>query len=98
MENPDLIPSSEIAELYERFRKDVKHAINNDLAVIMAQAELGQRNPAYYEKLAVSVLERGPKIVTLLQSFQQALQATFDATAANRPTPPASAVFKKFQA
>ena len=62
-------PNADIVELLERYRK-VKHDINNTLAVIMALAELGQRNPVYMEKLAKAVLQRGPEVVTLLQDYQ----------------------------
>jgi SMC interacting uncharacterized protein involved in chromosome segregation len=66
------IPSPDIQDLQERFRK-VKHDINNTLAVIMALAELGQRNPTYMEKLSKAVLQRGPEVVTLLQDYQALL-------------------------
>ena len=59
--------------LHEEFR-EVKHSINNALAVIMALSELAQRNPVHYEKLSKSVLERSPGIVEKLQGFQQRLQ------------------------
>ena len=65
-------PSPDIQDLHEKYRK-VKHDINNTLAVIMALAELGQRNPTYMEKLAKAVLQRGPKVVTLLQEYQAAI-------------------------
>lgn len=62
-ENPDL---------YEKFR-EIKHSINNSLAVIMAFSELAQRNPVHYEKLAETVLTRCPEIVTMLEDFQHDL-------------------------
>ena len=58
--------------IHEKFR-EVKHTINNTLAVIMALSELGQRNPAHFEKLAKAVLQRGPEVVQLLQDFQTKL-------------------------
>jgi len=64
--------SDELDALHDKFR-EVKHAINNSLAVIMALSELSQRNPAHYEKLAQTVLLRCPQIVTLLQDFQKDL-------------------------
>jgi len=63
-------PSDELAALNDKFR-ELKHSINNSLAVIMALSELSQRNPAHYEKLAQTVLIRCPQIVTLLQEFQK---------------------------
>jgi hypothetical protein len=62
----------ELQALHEKFR-EVKHSINNTLAVIMALSELGQRNPSHYEKLAKAVLQRGPDVVKQLQDFQTAL-------------------------
>jgi uncharacterized protein YicC (UPF0701 family) len=62
----------DLQELYDMFR-EIKHGINNTLAVIMALSELAQRNPAHYEKLAKAVLQRGPEVVQQLQDFQQKL-------------------------
>jgi two-component sensor histidine kinase len=64
----------ELQELHNQFR-EIKHGINNTLAVIMALSELSQRNPAHYEKLAKAVLSRGPEVVQQLQDFQTALGA-----------------------
>ncbi len=64
----------ELQALHENFR-ELKHSINNTLAVVMALSELGQRNPAHYEKLAKAVLSRGPDVVQQLQEFQNALGA-----------------------
>ncbi len=70
----------ELQALHEKFR-EVKHNINNTLAVVMALSELGQRNPAHYEKLAKAVLQRGPDVVQQLQEFQTALGAKLKASA-----------------
>ncbi len=59
-------------ELIELFR-EIKHDINNTLAVVMALSELAQRNPAHYEKLAKAILQRGPDVVQKLQDFQTAM-------------------------
>ena len=64
----------DLESLHEKFR-EIKHSINNTLAVIMALSELAQRNPAHYEKLAKAVLQRGPEVVQQLQDFQAALSA-----------------------
>lgn len=69
--NPAPIYTPEqMAALHEKFR-EVKHSINNSLAVIMALSELAQRNHAHYEKLAQTVLARCPQIVSQLQEFQK---------------------------
>ncbi len=62
----------ELLALHDKFR-EIKHSINNTLAVIMALSELGQRNPVHFEKLAKAVLQRGPEVVTQLQDFQALL-------------------------
>jgi len=62
----------DLQELYDMFR-EIKHGINNTLAVVMALSELAQRNPAHYEKLAKAVLHRGPEVVQQLQDFQTKL-------------------------
>jgi hypothetical protein len=64
----------ELNAIHEKYR-EVKHDINNTLAVIMALSELAQRNPAHYEKLAKAVLSRGPDVVQKLQEFQTMLGA-----------------------
>lgn len=73
MSEPEFqISKEELQALHEKFR-EIKHSINNTLAVIMALSELGQRNPAHYEKLGKAVLQRGPEVVQQLQEFQSAL-------------------------
>lgn len=62
----------DLQELFDYFR-EIKHNINNTLAVVMALSELSQRNPAHFEKLAKAVLQRGPEVVNSLQDFQTKL-------------------------
>lgn len=88
---PPEITRAELEELLEKYRI-VKHDINNSLAVILALSELSQRNPAHYEKLAKTVLERGPGIVQMLQDFQMALTAKAKGGPV-APTPPSSGIF-----
>ena len=70
----------ELQAMHEKFR-EIKHSINNTLAVIMALSELGQRNPAHLEKLAKAVLQRGPEVVQQLQDFQSMMMTKLKATA-----------------
>ena len=58
----------ELVELQKKF-SEIKHGINNALAVIMALSEMSQRRPDYGEKLASTVLTKGPQIVSNLQEF-----------------------------
>jgi phosphocarrier protein HPr len=55
---------------------EIKYAINNALAVMMALSEMSQRRPDYSEKLASTVLTKAPQIVSSLQEFTQALNET----------------------
>ncbi|MBV9009915.1 MAG: hypothetical protein JO354_12240 [Verrucomicrobia bacterium] len=66
------ISRSELATLQSKF-SEVKHSINNALAVMMALSEMSQRRPDYAEKLATTVLTKAPQIVSSLQEFTQAL-------------------------
>ena len=68
------ITHEEFQAIHDRFR-EIKHSINNSLAVLMALSELAQRNPSHYEKLAKAVLQRGPETVQMLQDFQAELNA-----------------------
>ena len=81
------ITREQLQELNDQFR-EIKHSINNTLAVVMALSELAQRNPAHYEKLGKAVLQRGPEVVQQLQDFQVALGAplkTAESVAAPAP-------------
>jgi hypothetical protein len=66
------IPQEELAQLQAKF-SEIKHSINNALAVMMALSEMSQRRPDYSEKLASTVLTKAPQIVSSLQEFTQAL-------------------------
>lgn len=66
------IPQEEIKQLQKKF-SEIKHSINNALAVMMALSEMSQRRPDYAEKLASTVLSKAPQIVTSLQEFTQVL-------------------------
>ena len=66
------ITQEDFAQLQRRF-SEIKHSINNALAVMMALSEMSQRRPDYAEKLATTVLSKAPQIVSSLQEFTQAL-------------------------
>lgn len=71
--NPDQnISLEELVRLQKKF-SEIKHSINNALAVMMALSEMSQRRPDYAEKLANTVLSKAPQIVSSLQEFTQAL-------------------------
>ena len=90
-EVPFQMTRAELEAMHEKYR-ELKHDINNTLAVIMALSELAQRNPAHYEKLAKAVLSRAPEVVQSLQDFQGLLQAKLKGGEAP-PSGPASGVF-----
>ena len=62
----------ELAQLQKKF-SEIKHSINNALAVMMALSEMSQRRPDYADKLATTVLNKAPQIVSGLQEFTQLL-------------------------
>ena len=82
------ITREDLEAIQNKFR-EIKHDINNTLAVIMALSELAERNPAHYEKLAKAVLQRGPVVVQQLQDFQATLSAKIKG--AGEASPQASA-------
>ena len=68
MSTPFEMTREELQAIHEKYR-EVKHDINNTLAVIMALSELAQRNPAHYEKLAKAVLTRGPDVMRIIPRY-----------------------------
>ena len=70
------ISQEELVVLQKKF-SEIKHSINNALAVMMALSEMSQRRPDYAEKLATTVLAKAPQIVSSLQEFTQALNEKF---------------------
>jgi hypothetical protein len=68
MSDDATIPRSELNQLQAKF-SEIKHSINNALAVMMALSEMSQRRPDYAEKLATTVLTKAPQIVSSLQDF-----------------------------
>ena len=75
-EPPRDITHEEVVQLQIKF-SEIKHSINNALAVMMALSEMSQRRPDYAEKLATTVLSKAPQIVSNLQEFTQALNDKF---------------------
>jgi len=63
--------------LYQNLRT-VRHAINNDVAVIMAMAELSQRNPAQCQKLIQLCLEKAPQISASVGGFSELFNGTLN--------------------
>ena len=71
------VSAEELGQLQKKF-SEIKHSINNALAVMMALSEMSQRRPNYAEKLATmvtTVSTDAPQIVSSLQEFTQALNA-----------------------
>ena len=66
------ISHAELKELQAKY-SEIKHSVNNALAVMMALSEMSQRRPDYAEKLASTVLTKAPQIVSSLQEFTEAL-------------------------
>jgi hypothetical protein len=66
------ISHADLKELQVKY-SEIKHSVNNALAVMMALSEMSQRRPDYAEKLASTVLTKAPQIVSSLQEFTEAL-------------------------
>ena len=66
------ISDAELKELQAKY-SEIKHSVNNALAVMMALSEMSQRRPDYAAKLASTVLTKAPQIVSSLQEFTEAL-------------------------
>jgi len=66
------ISHTELKELQAKY-SEIKHSVNNALAVMMALSEMSQRRPDYAEKLTSTVLTKAPQIVSSLQEFTEAL-------------------------
>jgi hypothetical protein len=79
------ISRDELAQLQAKF-SEIKHSINNALAVMMALSEMSQRRPDYAEKLASTVLTKAPQIVSSLQEFTQVLTEKAGPKAETPPT------------
>ena len=69
-----ILTRAELEELVAKYR-EIRHSMNNAFAVIMALSELGQRSPSHLEKLAKTVLERAPEVVSQLSTFGERLGA-----------------------
>jgi hypothetical protein len=87
MSDSSFMTREELDALILKYR-EVKHAVNNHIAVMMALSELSQQNPQHVEKLIKATLARCPEIVTLMQGFQKDLAAKTTAA----PAAPASGV------
>ena len=66
------ITHEELVQLQEKF-SEIKHSINNALAVLQALSEMSQRRPDYAEKLATTVISKVPEIVSGLREFAELL-------------------------
>jgi acetolactate synthase small subunit len=60
----------QLEALHQNLRT-VRHGINNHVAVIMAMAELSQRNPAQCAKLSQLCLEKAPQIAAAVGNFTE---------------------------
>jgi hypothetical protein len=58
--------------------RTVRHTINNNVAVIMAMAELTQRNPAQCPKLAALCLEKAPQIAAAIGGFSELFEGAIN--------------------
>ena len=81
----------QLEALHQNLRT-VRHAINNNVAVLMAMAELSQRNPAQCQKLSQLCLEKAPQIAAAIGGFSElfdgalSLQEEIENQAISRPS------------
>jgi galactokinase len=78
----------QLAALHQNLRT-VRHAINNNVAVIMAMSELSQRNPAQCAKLSQLCLEKAPQIASAIGGFMELFEGamSLQEEIANHPSP-----------
>lgn len=55
-----------------------RHNLKNLLAVMMAMAELAERNPAHIARLIQCVLEKGPEMVQDMENLTKRLESLRD--------------------
>lgn len=67
----------QLAALHQNLRT-VRHAVNNNVAVIMAMAELSQRNPAQSQKLCQLCLEKAPQIAAAIGGFSELFEGALN--------------------
>ncbi len=79
MENTGTISRADLLALNEKYR-EVKHDVNNTIAVLMAMAEMSRLKVEYKEKLADTVCARSPQIVEKMQEYQKLLNERIKAT------------------
>ena len=73
MSNPPVVFTPEEWSAFRSHFSELKHSVNNALAVFTALSELAHRNPDNYEKLGKSIGTRTPEIVALMQEFNRYL-------------------------
>ena len=71
---------AQLQQLHTNLRT-VRHAVNNSVAVIMAMAELSQRNPAQYAKLSQLCLEKAPQISAAIGGFMELFEGSMSVSA-----------------
>ena len=79
---PPPVTQEQLRIVCEQFRRS-KHDLNNVLSILLALAELGERNPINYERLGKAVLERCPQVVQNMQALQDSLFALLSSPLGN---------------
>ncbi|HWL51446.1 MAG TPA: hypothetical protein VNQ90_03370 [Chthoniobacteraceae bacterium] len=72
MSEPVIFSQEEWRQFRTQFG-EMKHTLNNALAVFMALSELAKRNPDNYGKLVDTISTRTPGIVALLQGLTETM-------------------------
>lgn len=67
----------QLQTLHQNLRT-VRHAVNNNVAVIMAMAELTQRNPNQCARLSQLCLEKAPQISAAISGFSELMDSALN--------------------
>jgi len=78
----------QLVTLHQNLRT-MRHTVNNHLAVIMAMAELSQRNPAQYARFSQMCLEKAPQITSAIAKFSEMMDAAVKLHKESENPPPA---------
>ena len=76
---PVTISVEQIDDLNRKL-SDMRHAINNNLSLIMAAVEVIRFKPDMIEKMIISITDQPPKVVNQLNDFSADFEKLFGIT------------------
>ena len=75
-QNPITFTPEEVAELNRKL-SSMRHDVNNQLSLIIAAAELIRFKPESRERMAVTLSEQAPKIMSQISAFSAEFEKAF---------------------